>query len=82
MINTLKVKSRIVELGITQESVANYLGLDYSTLNLKINNKRRTYIDELVKLCEILQINKPDDLKIYFGLDFIILPNTCEKESE
>lgn len=72
-VNTCKVKARILELGLTQEGVANDMKLDYSTLNLKINNKRRIYMDEVYDLCKILDIKTPTDLKEYFGLDFLNL---------
>lgn len=79
MVNSKKVNARIVELELTQEIVANELGIDYSTLNLKINNKRRLYIDEMVKLCNVLRITTPTELKEYFGLDFLIVFDSCEK---
>ena len=60
------------ELKLTQEGVARDMGMDYSAFNLKLNNKRRFYLDEIVKLCEILEINTKTDLQEYFGLDFLI----------
>lgn len=60
------------ELKLTQENVARDLGLDYGTFNLKLNNKRRFYLDEIAKLCEILEINNKTDLQEYFGLDFLV----------
>lgn len=79
MVNSLKIKARIMELGLSQEDVANYVGVDYSTLNLKINNNRRFYVDEVAKLCEILKINTSTQLREYFGLDFLILADSREK---
>ena len=72
-VNTCKVKARILELGLTQEGVAKDMGIDYATLNLKINNKRRIYMDEVATLCKILDIKNPPELKEYFGLDFLII---------
>lgn len=72
MVNTLKVKGRIAELGLTQDDVAKELSIDYSTFNLKINNNRRFYIDEVAKLCEILKINTSTDLCNYFGFDSLV----------
>lgn len=77
-VNTCKVKARILELGLTQDGVAKDMNLDYSTLNLKINNKRRIYMDEVYNLCEILDIKTPTDLKEYFGLDFLNLISSRE----
>ena len=67
------------ELQITQESLAEYMGIDYSTLNLKLNNKRRIYADEVAKLCRILKITTSAELREYFGLDFLI-DKSCENE--
>lgn len=78
MINVHKIKTRIYELQLSQEEIAKNMELDISTLNAKINNKRRIYIDEVVKLCEILQIGTSTDLKEYFGMNFL-LDNKCEK---
>lgn len=79
MVNSKKVNARIVELELTQEIVAKELGIDYSTLNLKINNKRRLYVEEMVKLCDVLKIRTHTELKEYFGLDFLIVFDGCEK---
>lgn len=77
-VNTCKIKARILELGLTQEGVAKDMGIDYATLNLKINNKRRIYMDEVATLCEILDIKNPPELKEYFGLDFLVLMSSRE----
>lgn len=69
------------ELKLTQEEVAKDMGLDYSTLNLKLNNKRRFYFDEIAKLCEILQIKTRADLHECFGLDFLTIADSGEKDS-
>lgn len=81
MINSHKIKSRMFELALNQETVAKDMDMDYSTLNLKLNNKRRIYIDEVAKLCEILQLKTPSQLKECFGLDFLIVPNSCENDT-
>lgn len=78
MINAHKIKTRIFELQLNQEEIAKNMSLDISTLNAKINNRRRIYIDEVAKLCDILQINTSDELKEYFGLNFL-LDKKCEK---
>lgn len=72
MIDTLKIKAKLVELGLTQDEVAQELGIDYSTLNKKLNNGRRMYIDECHRLCNILHVTTSKDLKEFFGLDFLI----------
>lgn len=78
MVRTYKVKARIMELGLTFFKVAEYLDIDVATLSLKLNNKRRIYLDEVVKVCEILEINTAEQLKEYFNLDFLILSQSHE----
>jgi len=80
MVNTRKIKARIVELGLNQETIAKDMGINYSTLNLKLNNSRRLYIDEVGKLCKILKLGSSKDLHDYFGIDFLTISNSCEKE--
>ena len=72
LINAHKIKTRMFELQLTQEEIAKSMSLDYSTLNAKINNKRRIYADEVAKLCKILKISTSAELREYFGLDFLI----------
>ena len=74
------MKARIVELGFTQDDVAENIGMDVSTFNQKINNKRRIYIDEVAKLCDYLKINTTTELQEYFGLDF--LTNSGVKDTD
>lgn len=79
-VNTNKIKSLIVEKGLKQSSIAKEIGLNEATLNLKINNKRRIYMDEVISLCIVLGITTPASLKECFGLDFLILSNSCETQ--
>ena len=78
MVKTNKVKGRIVELGIGYNEIAEYIGIDRTTLSLKLSNERRIYLIEVAKLCEILQINTTEQLKTYFNLDFLLLPSSHE----
>lgn len=73
MVKTNKVKARIVELGFTYNMVAKDLDIDQTTLSLKLSNRRRIYLDEVAKLCRILDICTPEQLKEHFNLDFLIL---------
>ncbi len=65
MINTNKIKGRMVELQITQKDVANSLGLAQPTVNQKINNIRPMDLNEAEKLSILLKI-KPEDFSVYF----------------
>lgn len=65
MINTLKIKARMVELGITQKDLAERINLAQPTVNQKLNNIRPMDLVEAEKISEILQIN-PCEYKEYF----------------
>ena len=68
MINTLKLKARLKEKNLTQEEVANKLGMNPSTFNKKINNEigETLTIQEVTNLKEILDIPNTDILDIFF----------------
>ena len=57
LVNSHKIKTRIFELQLSQEEIAKRMSLDQTTLNAKINNKRRIYIDEVKMLCDILDVS-------------------------
>lgn len=67
MINTLKVKSRMVELGLNQKDVAEALSISLPTVSQKINNKRPMYLDEVAKLAELLMIDEAEIMLYFFG---------------
>lgn len=71
MINTRKVKARMVLLGLTQPDVAKLLGINVATFNAKLNGKRRIYTDEYIKLCEILQLHTAEERKELLGVALI-----------
>lgn len=56
------------ELGVTQEEAAKVLDIDVSTFNLKLNDHRRFYHDEVVALSKLLRLTSKKDLREYFGL--------------
>ena len=67
MINVLKIKGRIREKNLTQETLAEKMNLNPSTLNYKINGKNGEYltIAEVEKLIDILDIPR-SELVVYF----------------
>ena len=71
MINTRKVKARMVMLGLTQPDVAKEMGINVATFNAKLNGTRRIYVDEYLKLCEILQLNTTEERNELLGVAFI-----------
>lgn len=54
--NYAKLLGRIKECGHTQESLASQVGIDPSTLNLKLNNKRDFTQSQIKEICNSLQI--------------------------
>ena len=71
MIDTRKVKARMILLGLTQPDVAEAMGINVATFNQKLNNKRRIYMDEYFKLCEILKLNTTDEREELLGVALI-----------
>lgn len=71
MINTRKVKARMILLGLTQPAVAEAMGINVATFNQKLNNKRRIYIDEYLRLCEILKLNTTEEREELLGVALI-----------
>lgn len=71
MIDTRKVKARMLILGLTQPIVAELMGMNVATLNAKINNNRRLYVDEHRKLVGILKLNTVEEQKELLGVAFI-----------
>ena len=65
MINSNKVKGRLVELGLTQKDVAQALGVAQPTANQKINNIRSMDLEEAEKLSDLLQL-RPEEFQLYF----------------
>lgn len=65
MINTNKIKGRLVELGLTQKDVSKALNIAQPTANQKINNIRPMDLDEAEKLAILLQIT-PAQFSEYF----------------
>lgn len=58
MLNTKKIKARMVECGVTQRDVANKLEVALPTASQKINGIRPLYLDEAEKLADLLAIEK------------------------
>lgn len=57
MVNTLKLKARMVELGFNQKDIAKSLDIAPSTVSQKINNIRPMYLKEADLLADLLKIN-------------------------
>jgi len=64
MINANLIRARIVELGLTQQQVAEKIGMSPKTFSIKMNNGKFG-LDEADKMIEVLKIDKPD--KYFFA---------------
>ena len=75
LINSNKLKGRLVEKGLTQKDVADILGIAQPTVNQKINNVRPMDLNEAEKLAELLDI-KPAEFQRYL-LNSWLHSGTC-----
>lgn len=65
MINTLKIKGRIAELGLTQKDIAENLKIALPTVSQKINNISPMSLSEAEKIATLLKIRN-DEFASYF----------------
>lgn len=68
MLNILKIKARLKEMGLTQKNLAQKMELNEATINAKLNdeNGRTLTIDETNKILKFLQIDKTDINDYFF----------------
>lgn len=69
MINTSKLKAKIVENGLLQEQVAMQLGMTSATFNYKLNNKTEFKGSEIKMLIVILHLTADELMAIFFADD-------------
>lgn len=67
MINSSKIKGRMVEMGINQKDVAKELNLAPPTVSQKINNIRPMDLDEAEALAKMLKIPLSDFGEYFFS---------------
>lgn len=60
-----KLLGRMKEKNITQEFLAQLIGLQPPTLSQKLNNKARFKQAEISNICDVLEI-EPVDIGLYF----------------
>lgn len=60
MVNTAKIKGRIVEKGKTIQSIAPKIPCSPYTLGQKIANETPINLDEVIALCDELDISKEE----------------------
>lgn len=57
-----KLKYEILKSGLSQSKLANMLRVDQKTLSNKVTGKTDFKLSEVIKICEILQIENPRDV--------------------
>ncbi len=67
MLNTLKLKSRVVESGISVKEIAGEIGVNPGTIYRKMNGKSQFTADEMLKIKKILHIDTVSFCNIFFG---------------
>ncbi len=67
MINSNKIKGRMVELGVTQKDVAQHLGIAAPTVSQKINNIRPMDLTEAEKMAQMLKIPEEEFGEYFFS---------------
>lgn len=66
MINTLKIKARIIECGLKQKDIAKALNLSPATISQKINNIRPMNLEEANLLADLLKIRTMEIGEYFF----------------
>ena len=68
-----KIKNKMSEIGMTQQKLAEKLGISSKTLANKINGKREYTLYEAIAICDILNLD-PRDI---FFINYV--PNKQQK---
>lgn len=67
MINTNKLKGKIVERGLNIESLAKEMDIDKATLYRKISNSEKFSIKELDLIVSVLRLSPEEAMAIFFS---------------
>lgn len=73
MTNTAKLRGRIAEKGFTMTSLADAMGLSRPTLRKKIYNLVDFTASEIMKICDILDIEISEVVEYFFNQNVPIL---------
>lgn len=60
MTNTDLLKGEIKKHGMKEEEFASLLGMSSASFSYKINNKRSFTVSEIIRICELLDIQDKD----------------------
>ncbi len=67
MVDTIRIKKRMEERGVSQKLVAEVLKCKQPTVSQKLNNKRPLYLDEAWEIAKLLEIQKTDFCTYFFA---------------
>ena len=67
MTNTLKLKGKIMERGMTIQSLADEMNITSVALSSKINNKSEFRVSEINTIVAKLQLSSQEILSIFFA---------------
>ena len=81
MINTLKIKGRMVELSLKQSDVAKSLGVSLPTVSQKLNNKRPMYLEEVAQLAKLLNVSD-EEFHLYFFNQNVAYRNDMKEKNK
>lgn len=65
--NYSKLLGRLKEFNLTQAGLAEKIGKNEGTLNLKLNNKNAFTSEEIDRICEVLEIPNDEIGKYFFA---------------
>lgn len=82
MVDSKSLIAEIVKNGLTQSVIADKIGLSTTSLNYKINNKRKFYCEEVLAICKILKLSADDLNKIFFAKQLDFKSNSTEGYGE
>lgn len=61
MTNKRKLQAKMIEAGYSQKTLADAVGMSKNTMNAKINGTAQFNVGEVMKLCDVLHINTPEE---------------------
>lgn len=65
-LNTAKLNGKIVECGMTKESVAQEIGINRATFFRRLKNNK-LQLSDVHKICEALHLSNEEALNIFFS---------------
>jgi len=67
MVNTLKLRAALIERGLTNDDIAQKIGISKQSFSMKANNKRGFKISEVYKIVNLLKIAEHEIVSIFFA---------------